>query len=289
MRENWDDLRYVLAVAEEGSVSAAARRLGVNHATVLRRVVAYEAAAGVTLFDKTARGYAVTGAQKRVIEAAREVDRAVQAVGRMLQGVRSPLTGEVRVTSTDTFCQFVLPPIVARLRADAPDLTVELLCSNRHLDLARTHADITVRPAERLPEDLVGDAVARLGFGAFRAKGSDATRWLGIAGPLERSRVGQWLRGVLGTAQPPAAADSFPVLREIAAAGQGIAVLPDLLGAEDERLERVDGVLPDLAVDIWVASHADLADVPRIAQTRRALAAALRSIAPRLRGPLPET
>ena len=282
MRENWDDLRFVLAVAEEGSVNAAARRLGVNHATVLRRVAAYEEASGVTLFDRTARGYSVPGAQKRVIEAAREVDRAVQAVRRMLQGARAPLAGEVRVTSTDTFCQFVLPPVIADLRRNAPDLRVELLCSNAHLDLARIHAEITVRPAEKLSDELVGEAAARLGFGLFRRKGSETCDWLGICGPLARSVVGRWMAAEVAPARIAACADSFPVLREITAAGQGMAVLPDFLGREDARLEPVTGLFPQMAVDIWVASHADLADIPRIAETRRALTRALAAMAPRL-------
>ncbi|MCU9846887.1 LysR family transcriptional regulator [Defluviimonas sp. WL0024] len=284
MRENWDDLRFVLAVAEEGSVSGAARRLGVNHATVLRRIAAYEEAVGIEIFDKTARGYSVPPVQNRVIEAAREVDRAVQAVGRMLQGVRSPLSGTIRVTATDTFCQFVLPPIVAELRSEAPDLRIEILCTNTHLDLARTHAEITVRPTLRLPEDLVGETAGVLGFGLFRAKVAATDDWLGLSGPLARTPVGTWIAASVDPARIVAAADSFPVLREVAATGQGMAVLPDLLGAEDPRLERVTGILPDLSVDIWVASHADLAEVPRIAETRRLLSEALRAIAPRLRG-----
>jgi DNA-binding transcriptional LysR family regulator len=286
MRENWDDLRFVLAVAEEGSVNAAARRLGVNHATVLRRVAAYEDATGVTIFDKTARGYIVSGAQQRVIEAAREVDRAVQSVARTLQGVRAPLTGDVRVTSTDTFCQYVLPPVVSELRLASPELRIELLCTNTHLDLARTHADITVRPTDKLADDLVGEVGAELGFGLFRRKGSSSTDWLGICGPLSRSLIGSWMAAELKPARIVACADSFLVLREMASAGQGMAPMPSFLGQEDGRLEEVRGIMPDISVDIWVASHADLADVPRIAETRRALVTALDGMAPRLRGGL---
>ncbi|MGB7261475.1 MAG: LysR family transcriptional regulator [Albidovulum sp.] len=278
MRDNWDDLRYVLAVADEGSVSGAARRLGVNHATVLRRVAAYEETAGVTLFDKTAKGYAVPGAQKHIIEAAREVDRAVQAVGRILLGLRAPVSGEVRITSTDTFCQNVLPGIITQLRSHAPDLKIELLSTNAHLDMARTRADITVRPAIRLPEDLTGSVATVMGFGLFRAKASDTEAWLGVSGPLERSLVGRWLVENTDPRQFAAAADSFPVLREMAACGQGMAILPLVLGANDKRLERVAGILPEIEVPLWVASHIDLADVPRIAETRRALTAALSAL-----------
>lgn len=284
MRENWDDLRFVLAVAEEGSVNAAARRLGVNHATVLRRIAAYEEASGVEIFDKTARGYVVTGAHKRVIEAAREVDRAVQSVARSLEGVRAPLTGDVRVTSTDTFCQHVLPSVVSELRKTSPELRIELLCTNAHLDLARTHADVTVRPTDKLADDLIGEVGATLGFGVFRRKDSETTDRLGICGPLSRSVIGRWMADQLDPADIVACADSFPVLREMAAAGQGMAPLPYFLGHEDGRLEEVVGLIPDISVDIWVASHADLADVPRISETRKALVVALGRMAERLRG-----
>jgi DNA-binding transcriptional LysR family regulator len=283
-RANWDDLRFVLAVAEEGSVSAAARRLRVNHATVLRRVAAYEEAVGISLFDKTVRGYAVPAAMDRVIEAAREVDRAVQAVGRALRGTHAPLAGEVRVTSTDSLCHCVLAPIVARLRVVSPELTVELMCSNRHLDLGRTDADIAVRPATDLPDDLVGEVAAVLGFGLYRARGVDTGDWIGLSGPLARSRVGRWIDATVGSGRIVARADSFVVAREFAAAGMGLAAMPDFLGAEDARLDRVEGILPDLAVDIWVASHADLAHVPRIAAVRRQLTEALAAQAERLRG-----
>ncbi len=283
-RANWDDLRFVLAVAEEGSVSAAARRLGVNHATVLRRVAAYEDAVGMSLFDKTARGYAVPSPMGRVIDAAREVDRAVQAVGRALRGTLAPLAGEVRVTSTDSLCHCVLAPIVARLRTVSPELIVELMCSNRHLDLGRTDADIAVRPATALPDDLVGEVGAVLGFGLFRLRDGDIDDWIGLSGPLARSRVGRWIEETVEPGRIAARADSFIVVRELASQGLGLAVIPDFLGTEDSRLDRVDGLLPDLPVDIWVASHADLADVPRIAAVRRQLTEALAGQAERLRG-----
>ena len=191
----------------------------------------------------------------------------------------------MRVTSTDSFCQCVLAPIVARLRRVSPELTVELMCSNRHLDLGRTDADITVRPAAVLPDDLVGEVAAVLGFGLYRKRGADDNEaWLGFSGPLTRSRAGRWLDGAVDPSLIVARADSFLVLRELAAEGLGLAVMPDFLGSEHPRLERVEGILPDIPVDIWVASHADLAGVPRIAATRAKLSGALAEHAARLRG-----
>jgi len=283
-RENWDDLRFLLAVAEEGSVNGAARRLGVNHATVLRRIAAYEDSAGFAVFDRTARGYTAPPPMARLIDAVREVDRAVQGVGRALRGAIAPLSGEVRVTSTDSLCQSVLAPVVARFRRLSPDLKVELLSSNDRLDLGRTHADITVRPTETLPDELVGEVAAQLGFGLFRRRGAECEGWLGVSGPASRTVVGRWIEKNVDASRIVASADSFVVLRDLAAEGFGLAVMPAFLGAEHPNLERVDGVLPDLAVNIWVASHSDLSDIPRIAGARHLLVGAIAEQAARLRG-----
>lgn len=284
-RDNWDDLRYVLAVAETGSVSGAARGLGVNHSTVLRHVASFEARHGVELFEKSARGYAIIPENLRLIEAAREVEVAVQAIGRMIEGAQAPLTGVVRVTSTDTFCTRVLPQAMARMQARAGDLTLEILSTNAHLDLARLHADVTVRPADKLPDDLTGTIAAELAFGHYRRRGaSEPGPWLGLSGALARSRPAVWMAGALSGDAPRGGADSFLTLAEMVAAGLGQAILPCILGGEDPRLERCRGVVPDLAVPVWVASHSDLRDVPRLRAARALLVEAIAEDAGRLAG-----
>ncbi len=283
-REDWDDLRYVLAVAETGTISAAARRLGVNHATVLRRVAQFEQRIGTELFEKTPRGYMLAPDLARVIEAARDVDRAVQTVQRLLAGARAPLTGEVRITSTDSFCQCLLPPILARIATEAPALKVTLISSNGYVDLGRTEADVAVRPTARLPGNLIGERPALLGFGLYRARGAGAEVWLGLTGQLERTVPARWMADHVGADRIGDASDSFLTLRELAAAGRGMAILPHFLAAGDARLAPVTGLMPALAVDVWVASHADLADVPRIALMRRLLTRGLAAEAARLLG-----
>jgi DNA-binding transcriptional LysR family regulator len=277
MRDNWDDLRFVLAVADTGSVSAAARLLGVNHATVLRRIAAFEAAAGTEIFDKSARGYAVPGDRARVIEAAREVDAGVQSVLRLLRGAHAPLSGEVRITTTDSLGQLILPGIVADLRTDTPELRIEVLSSNAHLDLSRSHADITIRPAEQLSDDLNGEVAARMAFFAYRQKASDPKHWIGMSGTLTRSRPGRWFDAEVPSEERNGAADSFLVLAALCAAGQGRAILPAYVGDAIPMLERIEGVMPGIAVDIWVATHPDFARIPRIARVRALLVAALSS------------
>lgn len=280
---NWDDLRFILAVAENGSVSAAARALGVNHATVIRRIAAFEERHGGPIFDKTQRGYSIPPDRQQIIEAAREVEAAVHTVERRIEGVQSPLHGVVRVTSTDTFCHGVLPPILTGLRHASGDLRLELLCSNNHMDLSRLHADIAVRPTGSLPEGLFGTIAARLGFAVYGRPDAPPI-WLGMGGALAKSAPAEWLAQTSEHDDLAATADSFITLRALAAGGLGRSVLPCILGDADPDLCRIDCGMPDISVDIWVASHVDLADVPRIRAVREHLVTSLGRMSEALRG-----
>jgi DNA-binding transcriptional LysR family regulator len=280
---NWDDVRYVLAVAESGSVSAAARALGVNHATVLRRIAAFEEAQGAPVFDRTAQGYAVPPERLRVIEAAREAAHAIEAVARHMRG-QGGGPGAVRLTSTDSLCLTVLPSVVAELAAGDPPLAVELVVANTHLDLSRLAADVAVRPAIALPPDLTGEEAARMGFAVYMRAGGAAPGWLGLRGMLARSIPARWMEDVAEGAPITGGADSFNVLRELAAAGLGRTILPCVLGDGDSRLQRVAGLTPDISVPVWVASHVDLAQTRRMRLVRSRIVQALASHADRLSG-----
>jgi DNA-binding transcriptional LysR family regulator len=289
--QNWDDLRFVLAVVDEGSVNAAARRLKVNHATVIRRIAAFEMRSGTQIFDKTPRGYFVSADCDRVIDALRDVEQAVQVVSRMIEAVRNPLAGEVRVTSTDSICMALLPSLIAQISREAPQLSITLLSSNTHMDLGRTHADVTVRPTQKLPDDLVGEKVGELVFGVFRKAGphvaDDVPVWLVLSGALRGTVPGAWQARQIDQLRTGDAADSFLTLRELAAEGRGLAILPVFLGNEDARLAPAYDLMPVLSIDIWVASHFDLADVPRIALMRTLLRKGFAGLAPRINGQSP--
>ncbi len=267
-KDNWDDLRFMLAVAENGSVSAAARVLGVNHATVLRRISAFEARHGGEIFDRTPQGYVIPPDRQKVVDAAREVEAAVHALERLIEGAQAPLRGTIRITSTDTMCHSLLPDMLSGLARDAVGLRFELICSNTHLDLGRLDADIAVKPAMELQEGLSGAMGARLGFAVY---GDPDLAWLGMRGAIGRSRPAQWLTETVREKEFVAKADSFLTLREMVAAGIGKSILPCVLGDADPRLSKVEKGMPDMAVGIWVASHPDMAEVPRIRAVHKLL------------------
>jgi DNA-binding transcriptional LysR family regulator len=286
--DNWDDLRFALAVIDAGSVAGAARRLGVSHATVLRRVAAFETRAGAGLFCRTPQGYTPREDRAEAIAALREAAAALTRVRHLTghgpaNGAASPRP--VRVTSTDTFCHVVLPPIAAGLARGADPLRIELISANGHLDFARLEADLTVRPAAELPAALTGRAVARLGFAVYAAPGVTGP-WLGLSGPLARSRAADWLAARVPPQDQGAASDSFLALRAMAVEGMGRAVLPCVLGDGEPRLERQGGPIGDAAVPIWVAAPAALAGEARIARAAERIGARLEAEGPRLDGTL---
>lgn len=267
---NWDDLRYVLAVAETGTVSAAAQRLGVTHATVIRRIAAFEERYGQRIFQRSAKGYRVLPDCHDVIDASRRVEESVLAVERTMFGAETRLSGDVRITSTDSLCQTLLPPIVARIAKTYPALRIALLSANTHLDFARFTADITVRPAAALEDGLEGQQAGSLGFAVYH-DGTVNENWLGLTGPIARSLPANWLDANVKADRIVQTSDSFLVLAELAAAGIGMAFLPCLIGDNDPRLVRAETPADRISVALWVASHAELADTVRFRVVRELL------------------
>lgn len=279
---NWDELRFVLAVADQGSVAGAGRVLGVNHSTVLRRIAGFETRNGVRIFEKTAHGYQVAPDRRAMIEALREAGNAVGQVERMIAAERPRISSSIRLTSTDAFCHDLIPRIVSSIVRDLNG-PVTVLSGNAHLDFSRLQADITIRPAVRLPDELDGKASARFRFGVFAKPGGDDA-WLGLEGAIGRSRAQEWLERHVGPGTFPLSADSFVSLAGMAAQGRGRAVLPVFLGDSWPGLQRLDILDSIPPTPIWVASHVDLMQSGRLKRSRGLLSEALAAEEPYLMG-----
>ena len=289
---NWDDLRFVLAVAETGALSRAAVRLGVNHATVLRRVGAFEERLGMQIFDRTPKGYVLSESGQRLLPAIAVVETAVETLDRLASGADVAMRGNVRLASTDTLTTTVLPRIGVGFTQAHPGITIELLTSSLHVSLSRLDADFVVRPTLSLPKDMVGEIAAVMGFAVYgrrdvvdRARRApEGAPWLDVSPALRGSPPGKWLAENAPRERIVAAADSFVALRALAGAGAGLALLPCILGDEADNIGRLDrGTLP-LKVPVWVAVHADMVNVPRLATARQFVAEGLNAAALRILG-----
>lgn len=262
---NWDDLRFLLAVAEKGTLSGAARLLGVNHATVHRRVGEFEKSLGIRIFDRHANGYKIAAEARHILDSLRSVERSVQGLERSVTGLAADIEGTVRLTSTDSLCEAVLIDHIRDLMALHPGVQIDLQADNNHVNMAQLDADFTVRPTKGLPHDLMGEKAGELVFRVYAsptylagnesAKAADH-RWLGVTDALARSPVGQWLEEMAGEAAV-FRSNSFLTLRDAGEAGMGLAMLPVYLGDRSERLIRAESFPGSLRTNLWVATHPD--------------------------------
>lgn len=271
-RLRWDDLQFVRAVAQKGSLSAAARDLGVNHATVLRRITALENELGLTLFDRPPGGYRIRPDVQEFLNAVQAMGDSADRLQRVIPTIGKGLEGAFRVTTTDSLANAVLPRHLRDLARQHPKLMIEMIVSNQPMDVTRPEAEITIRPARTLPEGLVGTRAGTLwlkiyGNREYLAQNTSPEypdhRWLGVAAPLSRSPVGVWQNENIADAIVMRA-DSFPTLARMAGTGLGVTMLPTFLGDTNPKLELASQFPDTLETSVWVATHPDLANTPRV-------------------------
>lgn len=283
---SWDDQRAFLAVLEEGSLSGAARRLGLSHATVRSRIEALEAALGTALFTRSVNGLTPTDGARALYEPARRMALASQHFVRQAAAPPGQAAGIVRLSVPEFMGVEVVPPMLADLRAAYPAIHVELVLSNAPADLSVQEADVAVRMMPPEQGGLVARKVAAIPLGFFASRGylerRGLPRTLGdlavhdLIGP-DRHRNDLALADGLGPAFPRdrlvIRTDSHPAQLAAARAGLGIAVVQVPVGERDPGLRRI---LPDIVVatlDAWIVTHENLRRVPRIRAVFDTLAA----------------
>jgi DNA-binding transcriptional LysR family regulator len=269
----WDDLLYVLAVGRHGSLSAAARHLGVNHSTVFRRIEGIEARLQVRLFDRQPRGQVPTPAGEAMIALAEQMDAGITTLERQLAGADLRPSGRVRLAASPTLLP-LLTGILARFRADYPDISVELVTGGERLNLSRREADIALRATSRPDEQLVGRRLSRIAFAVHGANGvaSGSTLaslahdhdWIGLDDSLSHVAAWRWLTDHVPPDRIRLSVASFDALLACARAGLGLALLPCYMAHDVDCLARLSPPIDEVATDLWLLVHEDLRHVTRV-------------------------
>ncbi len=272
MPSDWDDLRVLLALARTGSLGAAARQLKVDPTTVARRLGGLEDSLGVRLVVRNPDGIRLTPEGERAVAAAGRMEEALGDLRRRLES--SGETGVVRMTSTDSFAQF-LARFLPGLASSHPGLHVESISANASLDLVRGEADLAVRFARPRQDGVVGRRIGTIGWSLY---GSDA--YLERKGPVRLGALAghdvlayddsiaavpgaAWIREHAGDAHVVMRGNSPRALAEAVAAGLGISVLPCFIAVGNPLLRRLDPAVLGTS-EIWIAVHEGLKDVPRV-------------------------
>ena len=269
-RVRWDDLQYVLAVANEGSLSAAARALGVNHSTVLRRLDAFEYRHKVQVFHKLASGYQLTVEGQDLLQSAMAIAGQVKELERRLSGQERALQGELRVTTTDSLMRLVLGTHLSGFHKQYPRITLSLNVTPLLLALSQLESDVAIRPAKSLPHGLVGHKLCDIAFAVYGepnyiAKLQDkpvlsAAHWL----EMRMASTSLLLSKDIPEERIVLKADSYEPLLVAAEQGMGLVCMPRFVGASSDKLQCLDMSFDPELIGLWVITHKDLASSAKV-------------------------
>lgn len=267
---NWDDLRFVLAVARTGSLAGAGRRLGVNESTVARRIAKAETRLRARLFERTPGGLEPAEAGAAIIRAAERVELEVQAAEKAATGMDDLAAGPVRVTSVPVIVNHVLAPALPELLDRHPLLRVELNADARALSLTRREADIALRLARPHGESrAIARRVGRLDYAVYgsSSEGAEASPWITYDDSMADLPQARWIAARLsaggGAAAPVAVGDAETILHCVKA-GLGKSLLPVAIGEGQAGLVRLEEGPAFPSREIWLLIHPDLRDLVRI-------------------------
>jgi DNA-binding transcriptional LysR family regulator len=274
---HWDDIRFFLAVARAGSLSAAARVLSVGHVTVGRRVALLERRLGVKLLNRTPDGFSISPAGQAILGQCAAMESAALDLERIVAGRDSLTAGTVRLTTTEALAHRVVAPAIATLRKSHPALQVDLMVGVRTLDIARRDADLAVRFARPTAPELVCRKLGEVGYSLYASRRYLAmcgapTRGAGLAGydlitfsaaPAATSPF--FMGEVLEGARVAVRCDNPLIQLQAAAQDVGIAELACFLGDECGELVRIWPDEPPALRTAWLIVHQDLR---RSARTR---------------------
>jgi DNA-binding transcriptional LysR family regulator len=282
---DWDDLRTFLVIARAGTLSGAARTLGLTQPTMGRRLAAMEAQIGARLLQRLPGGYGLTALGERVLGHAERAEAEVLGAERTITGCDETLAGTVRLTTVDVLATQIVVPAVAALRRTHPGITVELAPETRSLSLSRREADIALRVTRFEGNEIVARRLGTFGMAAYRARGAGASAALPLITVLDDQAdlpEARWLRTAFPDAPVALATNSRDVMLAAARGGIGICALARIVGDDDPDLERVAGLPPAPARDIWIGVHADLRAMPRVRAVIDAVADTMAAFKPRL-------
>lgn len=274
---DWTLCRSFLAVAETGSLSAAARKLNLSQPTLGRHMAEFEAALGTPLFTRQPKGLAPTEAALALIPAARAMQEAAARLSLAAAGRQETLKGAVRLTASRVVSHFLLPPMLARLRAAEPGIEIELVPSDSSENLLYREADIALRMYRPTQSDVVTRHLADLPLALYGAKSildsqgrpenlQDLLRF-DLVG-FDRSDLMLKMMASLGL---PRRREDFPlrcddqlVYWNLVRAGCGLGAAQTVIGDAEPLVERIAPFLSLPALPVWLTVPEALRHTPRI-------------------------
>lgn len=276
---NWDALQAFLAVARTGRISAAARRLDVEHTTISRRLAALEAALGVPLFYRTNTGYTLTPHGRNALMQAEAMEHAALALTARVREGSGVIAGRVRIAMAPEFASHWLVPQLKVFRAKHPQIDVHILVGTRQRDLSRGEAELAVQSPRPRQKDLVAVRIGRTSLALYASKAIVTTaRWritspetlrgvpvLSYTSAFQMLQEAKWFQALLSAVGAYMETNSTHALVAAAQTGVGVAVLPRFVARwHDDLVEVSDAVASH---DVCLITHPEFRRDPKVRAT----------------------
>jgi DNA-binding transcriptional LysR family regulator len=270
---DWDDVRYFLAAARGGSVRAAAGRLGVNHATVLRRIAQFEDRLGTQMFEKLPSGYRLTAAGEEVLDLAEQMEASSHRLETRVFGRDQSVRGLLRVTLPPFLATHLLMPDLADFARMHPDIEMEIVSTGDVVNLTNREADVAIRivsDRKTLPLNLHGLKGPELFAGVYMSRDRLAAWRAGAPDPIRPIVIGvQGVPDWVNEGEVRATGVSFrtpDAEAQIAAARHGIGMtrLPCFVGDADRLLARVPGIDLKAHATLWLLTQGEARKTERV-------------------------
>ena len=259
---DWDMVRVFLGTHRAGSFRQAAEKLACGHATIRRSVLALEAELGAQVFNRSQNGLTLTQAGETLLALALNMEHQANRISRQLRDIDARPAGTVRISVSPALAHGFLTPMIAEFSIQYPQINVSVIATNKVSDLNKNEADVSLRVANHVEDDVVGRRLLKLAIGPFASpkyleqhpdiveKQGEGAEWIGWG------RTNNWINE---TALPKAKArHRLPeVLMQIegAANHMGLGSVPCFLGDLDPRVVRVPGIEPSGGRSLWLLMH----------------------------------
>lgn len=288
----WDDARLFLAFAREGSFSGAARRLGVQHSTVSRRIHALEKQIATPLVERASTGYVLTAAGEELRATATRIERELLSFEAASAGQSEEAAGELRVTAIANMASSILMPVFARFSAAYPKIDLRIEVTNDSVRLAERDADIALRQTNSPGETLIGSRLTTVASAVYgRADycedvhaGRTEEKWIGVD-CCDYHRT--WTRQARPQGDHAFCVDDTALTAAALKNGLGVGYLPCFMGDSDPDLVRFHE--PDGAHDLglWLLYHRDLRSTRRVILFRQHMQKEMAQLRPAFEGRAP--
>ncbi len=274
---HWEDLLTLAVLARSGNYSAAARELGLTHATIGRRIQRLEEAVGTVLTTRRDAGFQLTEAGRLALAAAGEMERIAGRLYRTLEARPAGLDGRIRITTTEALGTYFYLPRLIEFHRHHPGIVIEMALDTRTLSLAKRRADLAIRLARPSEEGLVAKRIGTMGYGLYMRRDHPALSSAGgrnilkLGGTMPICRFDEsltelpesrWIAEQLPQAQCALRANSLMALAQAVKSGCGAGLIPCFLAEKASELVRLsEGAV--VSREIWLAYPEEFRDVPR--------------------------